>query len=142
IADDGRNAHQRGSNLDCVVIRSLLSRRNSYAKTKDYRKPNGEGLDWGAGRHKTLPCLTFRVCRFSSSTERETTNAERETISYPLISPRKLAGFGLNPGNIRFRFGAPICLAATSENTSRKSVVSARSRPSFNCSGARPGHLP
>jgi hypothetical protein len=37
---------------------------------------------------------------------------------------------------------ARMCFVRTSEKTSRKSVVTARSRPSKSCSVARPGHIP
>ena len=37
---------------------------------------------------------------------------------------------------------APMCRDVISENTERKSVVSARSRPSYNCSCSSPGHFP
>jgi hypothetical protein len=57
-------------------------------------------------------------------------------------TPSQVFSSPLKPGNTASIFAAPRCLNATSENTERKSVVSARSRPSLSCSCSRPGHLP
>jgi hypothetical protein len=49
---------------------------------------------------------------------------------------------GLKFGKILPISRARMCFVRTSEKTSRKSVVTARSRPSKSCSVARPGHIP
>ena len=55
-------------------------------------------------------------------------------------SPRGCPGW--KPGKTRVVFAVRMCLVRISANTFRKSVVSARSRPSNSCSWASPGHLP
>ena len=52
------------------------------------------------------------------------------------------AGLLSKPGKTVWRFLLPRWPLMTSPSTERKSVVSLRSRPSFNCSGPSPGHLP
>jgi hypothetical protein len=53
-----------------------------------------------------------------------------------------LFGSFAKPGKTVFKSFAPRWPWIISPRTERKSVVSARSRPSFNCCGPRPGHLP
>src|SRR5262245_51262043 len=48
----------------------------------------------------------------------------------------------LKPGKMSTTFPVLMCRVRISKNTVRKSVVRARSRPSWSCSEARPGHLP
>jgi len=47
-------------------------------------------------------------------------------------NPRNFAGLAAYPGKTAFRFDAPRWRLEISPNTSRKSVVNARSRPSYN----------
>lgn len=54
----------------------------------------------------------------------------RSVASFIYSRPNQLSGVPANPGNTRSLRPAPMCLDTTSENTVRKSVVSARSRPS------------
>ena len=52
-------------------------------------------------------------------------------VPYPK-TPRNFDALRSYPGNTVFMFVAPRCFCAISPNTSRKSVVNARSRPSYN----------
>src|SRR2546425_282594 len=61
---------------------------------------------------------------------------------YALIAPGKRAGSAVKPGKIADSAVAPRCRVRSSANRSRKSVVTARSRPSNRCAGSRPGHFP
>src|SRR5437870_12369566 len=56
--------------------------------------------------------------------------------------PRNFAELAAWPGKTAWRLVAPRCLPASSPNTSRKSVVKARSRPSYNWSLFKPGQSP
>src|SRR5712664_590751 len=62
--------------------------------------------------------------------------------SQPLMSPANFRGLFSNPGNTAFKSETPLCLLNISPSTNRKSVVSAKSRPSFNWWSASPGHGP
>src|SRR5260370_2196196 len=62
--------------------------------------------------------------------------------SQPLMSPANFRGLFSNPGNTAFKSETPLCLLNISPSTNRKSVVSAKSRPSFNWCPATPPHAP
>jgi hypothetical protein len=57
-------------------------------------------------------------------------------------SRRNRPGSSFAPGNINSNFDAPIDLETTSPSTARKSVVTARSRPSLSSWSLRPGQRP
>src|SRR5258707_15694366 len=93
--------------------------------------------------------LTFSAAS-KGHTTRQKNNAQRESLmaffplegDYAFKKRGNFAGLLSNPGNTECRLPVPRCPLITSPSTERKSVVSARSRPSFNCPGASPGHLP
>ena len=66
----------------------------------------------------------------------------KEKESYAVISPGYLRASLSNPGNTGFKSPTPMCLERISPSTYRKSIVNARSRPSFNWWSASPGHFP
>ena len=64
----------------------------------------------------------------------------RRFVSYARKTPNEESG--LNPGNTELRSVRPRWPRTSSLSTVRKSVVTARSRVSNNCSFSRPGHVP
>ena len=65
-----------------------------------------------------------------------------EAVSNHLSVAVSRDGSPIKPGKIDRVSASPRWCVMTSEKTSRKSVVIARSRPSYRCSRARPGQRP
>jgi len=53
-------------------------------------------------------------------------------LGYERISPVNFRALLSNPGNTGAKSGTPTCFVKISPSTDRKSVVNAKSRPSFN----------
>src|SRR5262245_23612414 len=98
-------------------------------------------------RNSLLTTDNYRLHRREKSQQRneytlDVKGAHRIALDGQARTPGNFATFNLYPGKMVCEFVSPIWRTTTSPNRSRKSVVTARSRPSNRLSAASPGQWP